>query len=278
MIPHLTRAGLGLLAALGCAAIAPSAQAIEAGTFTASYGITISGIPIGGAEAKSRFDGSRYTLTINGFTSGVSRLVSDATANLASNGNVAGVRVLPSSYRLDTAEGGYVTTVDMKMNAGAVSSVKAVPEPRLSDDRVPLTSSDKRNIVDPLSALIIPAAGVDRMDGESACDRTVHVFDGFQRFDVRLSFKKQRDVSGKDGSYSGPVFVCAARFVPVAGHVPSRVKSLANNKSIEIWLAPVADMSLLVPYNIQLSIPLGVLSVRASKLIIGPANQRAAAE
>lgn len=275
---HMSRAGIGLLAALGCASIASRAEAIEAGTFTASYGITISGIPIGGAEAKSRFDGSRYTLTINGFTSGVSRLVSDATANMASNGAVAGARVLPSSYRLDTAEGGYVTTVDMKMNGGAIMSVKAVPEPRLSDERVPLATSDKRNVVDPLSALILPAPGVGKMTGETACDRTVHVFDGFQRFDVRLSFKKQRDVNGKDGSYSGPVFVCAARFIPVAGHVPSRVKSLANNKSIEIWLAPLADMSLLVPYNIQLAIPLGVLSVRASRLVVGPGAQRAAAE
>jgi hypothetical protein len=143
---------------------------------------------------------------------------------------------------------------------------------------VPVTNGDKQNVVDPLSALILPAPGVGRMSAEEACDRTVHVFDGFQRFDVKLSFKKQREVSGREGSYSGPVYVCAARFVPVAGHVPSRVKALANNKSIEIWLAPVADMSILVPYNIQLAIPLGVLSVRANRLVIGAGAQRAAAE
>ncbi len=274
----LKRAGIGLAIALACANVGGRAYAVEAGTFSATYGITISGIPIGGAEANSRFDGRRYTVTINGFTSGISRLVSDATANLASIGSISGARVLPSSYRLDTAEGGYASTIDMKMSGGAIMSVKAVPTPRLASDRVPVTSDDKQNVVDPLSALILPAPGVAKMTAEQACDRTVHVFDGFQRFDVKLSFKKQREVSGRDGSYSGPVYVCAARFVPLSGHVPSRVKSLANNKSIEIWLAPVADMSLLIPYNIQLAIPLGTLSVRASRLIVGPPGQRAASE
>lgn len=272
------KAGLGMLVALVVVNAGGRAFAVEAGSFSASYGITISGIPIGGAEASSHFDGRRYTLTINGFTSGISRLVSDGTANLASNGSISGSRVLASSYRLDTQESGYVTTIDMKMSGGSVMSVKTIPDPQLAKDRVPLSSGDKQNIVDPLSALIIPAPGVAKMTAEEACDRTVHIFDGFQRFDVKMSFKKQRDVSGTDGSYSGPVYVCAARFVPLAGHVPSRVKSLANNKSIEIWLAPVADMSLLVPYNIQLAIPLGVLSVRANRLMIGNGNQRAAAE
>jgi hypothetical protein len=117
------------------------------------------------------------------------------------------------------------------------------------------------------------------MTAEKACDRTVRIFDGWQRFDVRLSFKRQREVKGPDGSYSGPVYVCGARFIPVAGHVPKRVKSLANNKSIEIWLAPISDMSLLVPYSIQLNIPLGTLVVRASRLNFGDGTeQRAAAQ
>lgn len=276
--PSSLRAATGLVVGLAFAGFSSTGNAVEAGTFSGSYSIAISGIPIGGADVESRFDGSHYTLTINGFTSGVSRLVSDATANLASNGYVAGSRVLPSAYRIDTAESGFVSSIDMRMSGGAIVTVKTVPEPREIKERVPLTNADKRNVVDPLSALILPAPGVAHMTGETACDRTVHVFDGFQRFDVRLSFKKQRDVTGRDGSYSGPVFVCSARFVPVAGHVPNRVKSLANNKSIEIWLAPVADMSLLVPYNIQLNIPLGVLSVRASRLVAGAASQRAAAE
>lgn len=270
----------GLLAALalggGCAA--GGAVAADSGTFTATYSISIAGIPIGKAAAESRFNGSRYTLTINGFTSGVSRLVSDATANLASNGAISGSRVLPSSYRLETVDGGHAASIEMRMNAGTVTAVKAIPEPREPPDRVPLNGRDKQNIVDPLSALILPTPGVGKMTAEQACDRTVRVFDGWQRFDVRLSYKRQRDVNGSDGAYSGPVYICGARFIPVAGHVPKRVKALANNKSIEIWLAPISDMSLLVPYSIQLNLPLGTLVVRANNLKFGPPAERAAAE
>jgi hypothetical protein len=186
---------------------------------------------------------------------------------------------MPASYRLDTVDGGHVSSIEIRMNSGTVTNVKAVPEPRESPDRVPLNGRDKQNVVDPLSALILPAPGVAKMTAEKACDRTVRIFDGWQRFDVRLSFKRQREVKGPDGSYSGPVYVCGARFIPVAGHVPKRVKSLANNKSIEIWLAPISDMSLLVPYSIQLNIPLGTLVVRASRLNFGDGTeQRAAAQ
>lgn len=272
------RAVTGFLAGLAIAVLSTGPAAAEAGTFSANYSISIAGIPIGKAAAESRFNGSRYTLTINGFTSGVSRLVSDATANLASNGSIYGSRVLPVSYRLDTVDGGHVSSIEIRMNGGTVTNVKAVPEPRESPDRVPLNGRDKQNVVDPLSALILPAPGVGNMTAEKACDRTVRVFDGWQRFDVRLSFKRQREIKGPDGSYSGPVYVCGARFIPVAGHVPKRVKSLANNKSIEIWLAPISDMSLLVPYSIQLSIPLGTLVVRANRLTFGPPSERAAAE
>jgi hypothetical protein len=272
------RAVAGLIAGLAIAGYSAGAGAAETGSFSANYSISIAGIPIGRAAAESRFNGSRYTLTINGFTSGISRLVSDATANLASNGSIYGSRVLPASYRLDTVDGGHVSSIEIRMNSGTVTTVKAVPELRESPDRVPLNGRDKQNVVDPLSALILPAPGVAKMTAEEACDRTVRIFDGWQRFDVRLSFKRQQDIKGPDGSYSGPVYVCGARFIPVAGHVPKRVKSLANNKSIEIWLAPISDMSLLVPYNIQLNVPLGTLVVRANSLNFGPPSQRAAAE
>lgn len=267
----------GLLAGLVLGGFSADAGAVETGTFSATYSISIAGIPIGKAAAESRFNGRQYTLTINGFTSGVSRLVSDASANLASNGSIYGSRVLPVSYRLNTVDGGNVSTIEMRMNGGTVTAVKAVPEPREAPDRVPLNGSDKQNVVDPLSALILPAPGVANMTAEQACDRTVRVFDGWQCFDVRLSYKRQRQIDGPEGSYSGPVYVCSARFIPVAGHVPRRVKALANNKSIEIWLAPIADMSLLVPYSIQLNIPLGTLVVRANRLTFGP-SERAAAE
>jgi hypothetical protein len=272
------RAVAGFLAGLALGALWTGAGAAADDTFSATYSISIAGIPIGKAAAESRFNGSRYTLTINGFTSGVSRLVSDATANLASNGSIYGSRVLPASYRLDTVDGGHVSSIEIRMNGGTVTNVTAVPEMRESPDRVPLNGKDKQNVVDPLSALILPAPGVGKMTAEEACDRTVRIFDGWQRFDVRLSFKRQREIKGPDGAYSGPVYVCGARFIPVAGHVPKRVKSLANNKSIEIWLAPVSDMSLLVPYSIQLNIPIGTLVVRANYLKFGPPSERAAAE
>ena len=62
-----------------------------------------------------------------------------------------------------------------------------------------------------------------------ACPRTLAIFDGRMRYDLKLAFKRLDQVKSEKG-YQGPVVVCAVYFAPVAGHIPDRaaLKYLAD--------------------------------------------------
>lgn len=276
---RMLRPGLIILAALaGAPAEARGPAAIpRSGAVEASYTMGLNGITIGRFKLDATVDRSSYTLTIRGTTSGLSRLVSDGTGVLKSSGQIAGEAVLPDDYYLDTTENGRTSSVvNMRMRSGTIVSLVALPPLPIKADRVPLLPRHKHKIVDPLSAMIAP---LYKADMGRACNRTIPVFDGWQRFDIRLFYKSTAEVKGEDGSYSGTVYVCGARYVPVAGHRPSReaVKFMESNTNLEVWLAPAPEIGLMLPYRMQIGTEAGVLTIHASRFAAEGRVERAAA-
>jgi hypothetical protein len=275
LLPALA-AGLAMPAPLALAA--PDKSEAPNGRIDATYNILLGGLTIGRFALDTEFDGKGYTITVRGTTSGVSRFVSDGKGYLKSSGRMVGTRVLPSAYLLDTSENGQRnSTVSMQMKAGTIQQVAAMPPLAKKADRVPLLPQHKRNIFDPLSAMIVP---LPKGNMGAACNRTVPVFDGWQRFDVKLSYKGTAEVSGQDGSYKGTVVVCAARYVPVAGHRPTReaIEYMQNNKALEVWLAPVAPLGIMIPYRMQIGTEAGMLIIHASRFVGAAETQRASAD
>ena len=80
------------------------------------------------------------------------------------------------------------------------------------------------------------------------------------------------------GAYSGEVFVCSARYVPVAGHRPDRdsVQYMADNKRLEVWLVPVDGTPVLVPYRILIGTQMGDLVIVSRDFAV--ARHRAAGQ
>lgn len=241
------------------------AGAGEAQVFT-KYAIAIAGVPIGNARVDSRFDGNRFEISANGRTSGVSRLVSDGKGTLSSVGELRDGKVYATAFDMDTVDAEFVTKVRMSMTNGAIQNLVALPPLSKRADRIPVETEHRRNIIDPLAAFLVPLDDDGRIEPEKACDRTIQVFDGWQRFDVKLSYKSQRNArfGGRDG-FSGPVVVCAARYTPIAGHRPTRPTTvyLQNNKSMELWLAAVPGLPVLVPVHIRIGTKIGPLTLSA---------------
>jgi hypothetical protein len=67
--------------------------------------------------------------------------------------------------------------------------------------------------------------------------------------------------------YDGPVAVCAARYVPISGHRRDRpaTKFMADNKDLEVWLAPIARDHLLFPFRVSVRTMIGTTVVEASE-------------
>lgn len=254
-----------LLAAAGGLLAPPLAAAAGSGvTLEASYIIAISGLTIGRADVRGRFTDRGYAAAISGSTYGISRLVSDAQATLSGSGRVVGDRVVPASYNLTTSEQGFQTSVNMTMRGRSVVDLQAVPSLPIVSDRVPITAAAKQDVVDPVGAFVVVA---DRpsMTPAAICNRTVPVFDGWKRFDIRLSYKETRKVNDGNDAFSGDVIVCTARYQPVAGHRTSddSVTFMADNKRLEIALARVKGTNYMVPYTILIGTKVGDLTINA---------------
>ena len=94
------------------------------------------------------------------------------------------------------------------------------------------------------------------------------MFDGYTRFDIALTYVGERKVKAK--GYSGPVAICAARYVPIAGHRMNRpaTKFMAENKDIEIWLAPVGDAKVLMPFRLSVRTMVGTAIAEATEFSV----------
>ena len=273
---HIILTGLliaGLAAGQPVRALAGSGTTLEA-----SYMIAISGLTIGRADVRSRFTDHGYAAAISGSTYGISRLVSDAQATLSGAGRIVGGSIVPASYNLATSEQGFATSVNMTMRGRAVVSLQAMPSLPLAPDRVPLTAASRQNVVDPVGAFVV---SLDRpnMQPAAICDRTVKVFDGWKRFDIRLSYKETHTVDDGGSAYAGDVIVCAARYLPVAGHRASddSVAFMADNKRLEIGLARVKGTNYMVPYTILIGTKVGDLTINARTFTASDTQQQASA-
>lgn len=268
------RARFTLLAALAALATpflpAPDAHAGGA-SFNATYGITLGGFPVGEADVDARSDGRRYDIEIQARVTGIAGLVSNGRGAATASGRVDGERVVPSAFAVNSASSRASRTVRMGLSGGSVSAVEIVPPLPEHPDRVPVRSSHRRGVVDPVSAFIFPGRNRRAIDDPAQCERTIPVFDGASRFDIVLSYGETRTIQ-KPG-YSGSVLVCRARFRALAGHRPGResVRFMEENRDMAVWLAPIAETDSLFPLRIEVRTQIGMSVIEAARVAIGGA-------
>ena len=236
----------------------------------ATYSLSIIGLPIGTATALGAFDPQHYKIDIGVRLTGIASLVSSAKGAATASGAIRRAGVVPAAYANTTANSYETRTVRMAMGGGAVHGLDISPPFVDPVGRVPLSEANKRNILDPISALVMNVPAGQPLIGPAACDRTIPVFDGFARYDVKLSYIRSQDV--QVSGYSGPVAVCAARYVPIAGHRPAAkaTQYMADNRQMEAWLAPVERAHAVVPLRISIMTMAGMLLVEATEFTTLP--------
>jgi hypothetical protein len=323
---------------------------------TANYTISIARIPIGKIGWTADIGEASYATAGSGEASGLLSILASGKGTAATEGTVADGGLSPTRFSSDLTRDDDKAALSMAIERGTVTEVAgAAREP--SETRVPLTEAHRRNVVDPLTALLIPAVAGDgitqaalaseasgqrgnsievrahsasedareragdtrpepgssarvalaseasgqrgnsvvrahsasedareRADdtrpepGSSArvaCERTLPIFDGHRRFDLKLAFKRTDKVK-LDNRYAGPVAVCAVTFAPVAGHrSDSKLVKFLQDRDIELWLAPVAGTRLLAPVRLSISNMFGNLVVQASEFRTTGSSARA---
>jgi hypothetical protein len=273
---HAPTRGRFIRRLFGAAVSVSLAFAIQAGpawadTWRAVYNVSLIGLSIGVADVSGHISATGYRIEATARITGLAAVFANAKGAATGSGSIEPGRIMSATFATTAANSRMTRTVRMAVADGAVTGVDIAPPIEDRPGRVPLREQDKRGIVDPVGAIIVPVAG-GPLVGPAACNRSIPIFDGYTRFDLRLTYVGQRKVSAK--GYNGPVVVCAARYVPIAGHDPNRpaVKFMTDNRQMELWLAPIESAHVLVPFRASVATMVGTTVVEASEFSIQPGN------
>ncbi|MCC2099219.1 MAG: DUF3108 domain-containing protein [Hyphomicrobiales bacterium] len=263
-----------LFRAAGCAALAAGVLSFATGAqaqaqgLSARYSVSMLGLTLGQASLSGTFGPAAYKVEARAKLSGIARAISSAKGAAQSSGVIRSGRLLPSGYATISSNSHETRTVRMGMRGGNVRAVDITPPIPDRPGRVPLSKGHQRNIIDPLSAIVFPVAGQGPITGAAACNRTLPVFDGYTRFNITLRHAGTRNVRTR--GYSGPAFICRARYVPIAGHRPHRktTQFMVANRQMEVWLVPVGASRVMAPYKIAVNTLVGMVEITANRFLI----------
>jgi Protein of unknown function (DUF3108) len=251
----MIRAATVLIAAM--AAIPASAEQLSA-----RYDILVGSLLVGKAGVTGEVGKGGYALSLNASMTGLVGAVAGGKGSASASGSFAGGRAVSKGYSLSASNGSQSRTIRIGMAGGKVTRTIVNPPFITSPERAPVTEAHKRNVIDPLGALMMPVKGGDPFDPEN-CNRTLPIYDGAQRFDVKLRHAGSEMVKIK--GYSGPALVCSARYVPLGGHFPKRpqTKFMVDNRQMSVALAPVSGGVVLAPVKITVTTAVGTTTIIA---------------
>jgi Protein of unknown function (DUF3108) len=183
------------------------------------------------------------------------------------NGKSAGVvqanALWPVSASLDTSDSEETRKIRLALSRGRVRQEVVSPPIPYRPDRIPITQEHRKNVIDPISALFMPVLSKGGPAEPGNCDRNLPIFEGTERFDIKMSYLRIEMVK-TDKGYSGPAVVCRATYKAISGHRPkSSVQYMEQNRTIEAWLAPIEGTNMLVPWRVSMGTKIGTLILQA---------------
>jgi hypothetical protein len=234
----------------------------------ARYAVTLSGVPVGKGAWVIDIAENQFTAAASGATAGLLRVFASGQGSGASRGFIVSGTPVPASFAASITSDKKTEEIRMTLGAGDVKDFAISPEVPVDPERVPVTEAHFHGVSDPMTGSLIRVPGTGNPLTPQACARTTPIFDGRMRYNLQFAYKRMDQVKADKG-YEGPVVVCAVYFIPIAGFIPHRasVKYLAAQRDMEVWLAPVANTRVLVPYRISIPTPIGVGVMQATQFV-----------
>ena len=260
----LMRPAFALLLA-GSLLVGPAKPAFAAPkAYSVYYDVSIAFIPIGTARFSEMRRGSTYKLHLGADFLGIFRYFFAPHLMADVEGVDSGGKLFGTRYSLAVDHPDDPQRVDMTLSGGTVLSAVLTPPLPERADRVPVLPEQKRGVLDPLTAFLIPLK--NEPTSADVCTQTLKVFDGAGRFDITLLPDQERRLSIP--GYKGPTIDCYVRYMPVSGHREKRanVTYMENNRDISVRLAQVPGQSYFVPVEIQIATLIGNLRIEATKI------------
>ncbi|HEV7690540.1 MAG TPA: DUF3108 domain-containing protein [Hyphomonadaceae bacterium] len=198
----------------------------------------------------------------------------------ATTGALTSLGLLPLRYDSRTRDGKKNRHVLVEFGTGDVSgmgNVSVSVSPKFGDWGFPATTKGQMlEAVDPLSAILELTLRADAST-QNPCGGPLRIFDGKQRYDLKLKFGKRMEWKSK--AYKGPAIVCSVEYVEIAGFKNRTAAQKARDKADIVWativLAELNGGAVTPPIKLEArSKSKGKMTVEAIKLSYGPTSAR----
>jgi hypothetical protein len=239
----------------------PSSHASQV---SATYQIALNGFNVGNFRYTSETGKQSYNLTSDVELSllmgafqwkGVSR----------TSGQTGDAALKPASFGFDYSSTLKSGSVRMGFAKGSVETVAIDPPAPPIPDVVPVKPEHLVNVLDPLSAIL----ALTQDKGGKPCDRKLAIFDGKQRFDLQLIYRRQEPIEGSADTAT----VCRVKYIPIAGYRQTEeTANLARTTGIEISFRQAAGAKLFVPQKIVLPTLAGAAEITLQRVDINTAG------
>ncbi len=221
------------------------------------------------ASFTAEISGYRYRVAMNSRAEGFVDWFVDESAAMVSTGLVSPRGVQPLRYDSSVQDGPKHrrVLVDYTPNEVLVSV-----SPKYGDWGFPATTPpQKLEAVDPLTALLNLTVRYGAT-ASNPCGAALRVFDGKQRYDLRLRYAGRIDWDS--AAYKGPAIKCDVTYVEIAGFDPKSAQDKANDKEDIRWaniiVAELLGGQLTPPLQAELrSNRSGKYTIQATKLKYG---------
>ncbi|HWK68638.1 MAG TPA: DUF3108 domain-containing protein [Rhizobiaceae bacterium] len=254
----------GLAALIGFSGIAPVDAAVRDApqSFSADYAVSIFGLTVARSRFTSHISDRDFQLEGSISSAGIATFFDDTKATTAASGRFSKGTTVPDAYSVSYTYGNKAKKTTLDFKGGSVAKVTNVPPlEKRGADWVPVSAKDLVAVTDPISAVLVRAPSLDRV-----CRRTIKVFDGEMRADLKLSPVGTGPVDL--GAYRGEAAVCSGRFVPVAGYRPGNksIRYLRDRSQIRITFAQLGQTGVYAPVHATVSTRIGTVTFLARRL------------
>ncbi|WOC16254.1 hypothetical protein MP213Fo_17280 [Pseudochrobactrum sp. MP213Fo] len=273
-MPFTNAARLLKASLLATALFLPSSVFAADSTYRTEYNISIFAMTIARSEITTRISANDYALDGSFRSSGLARVFDSTKGTVTIKGAIrnqgAQASVQSASYLTTYRSGKKHKRTSISFKNGSVTGFDNQPPIKKNDPWVETKPDDLKNVLDPISAMMVTSPSAT-----AVCNRTLQIFDGQTRAQIRLSPAGTEGFSTK--GFTGTAVICNAKFVPVSGYEKDRksVRYLADKSKITISFASLntdtKGAGIYAPVAASVGTQIGTVKVRATRFEL--ANQ-----
>lgn len=225
------------------------------------------GLGVGKLHNAVAINGDRYNVSGSAKTSSVVSVISPVKAVFSSKGRFSGARSVPEQHVLNYQTGKKSVSREMKFSGGNLAYFTSVPEIVVKKGTIPTQPHHLKSIIDPVTALLFPVAEQHIGNGRKICDRVLPVWDGQTRINLRFSYHSSSHARVK--GFSGEIYTCSVRYLPVSGHRPFKenIKFMQANRDMQITVARAGNSNVYVLFGFRVKTRSGTASGYATRFI-----------